>query len=1056
MTARIAGGLVLAPHGPPARGELADIIAATKGGDPLAPVSVAVPSTYAGLSLRREAGRRPGGLVNVRFLPLHRIAELLGAPVLAEQDRRPLTPVLRAGAVRAVLALEPGPFAGVATHPGTERALVETLGELAAVTDEALDRVAAAGARGRAVVALVRRFRSVVTPFYDDERQLLAAADLVVAGAAGAAALDDLGTIVVFLPRVLTAGGISFVRALAMVGRVRVILGLTGDEAADRTAHTLASVLAPMLGPPVTTTPVRSSPAGSVIVSCPDPDEEARAVVRRIFERLEHGTPLHRIAVAYRAARPYARLLHEHLGAAGIPVHGPAPRTLAESVAGRALLGLLHVADRGLSRAEVMALLADVPILERAGGPVVPAARWDRLSREANVIAGLDQWRERLARHRDTCLAAVARRAADEGSTFAGDETEGDLAHLDRIEAFVEGLAQWCTPPPNGTWRVMAAFAADLLDRYVDPPAHLSSQWPSGELAALDEVRRALHDLSALDTLGSALSTVAFTRALEAELDTPVGHVGRFGDGVLVAPVGALVGTDYETLFVVGMTEGSFPPPTRDDPLLPDAARAVAGADLPRRSARAGAERVDYLAALCAASERVLCFPRADPRAQRAARPAHFVLETASRHAGRPVMASDLEPNRATGHAWLHVVPSFAAAVSATGPPASAQEHDVRSLLAWRAQGHSLARHPLCKEHGELAQGFAAIRARAARALGPWEGIVGPMPGIGPDTQRALSPTSLEVWAHCPFKYLLERVLRLREVERPEARDRISPLVRGSMLHAALAAFVHEHPRTASDQRWTPEERARLRLLGSELCDRAEADGITGRPALWRLDRARILRDLDSVLDTDEWLRATTGAVTIGTELGFGAQDDPLPPLHLDVDGEPVSFRGRIDRVDRTPDGRRVLVFDYKTGSAEDYAGLDDDPVLGGRRLQLALYALALREAFPDTRIGANYWFTRERGAASVRGFDLDTAGVEERSLETIDAIVGSVRAGNFPAYPGAEGWFRPENCKWCAFHRLCPTDRVRRLERRRDDPSLATVLCLREGEPGADAEGDE
>src|SRR5438093_151553 len=80
---------------------LREVIAAAKAGDPLAPVTVAVPSGYAGLSARRllasgalgpcGAGDRPG-IANARFLAFDRVAELLGAPALAAAGRRPLSP----------------------------------------------------------------------------------------------------------------------------------------------------------------------------------------------------------------------------------------------------------------------------------------------------------------------------------------------------------------------------------------------------------------------------------------------------------------------------------------------------------------------------------------------------------------------------------------------------------------------------------------------------------------------------------------------------------------------------------------------------------------------------------------------------------------------------------------------------------------------------------------------------------------------------------------------------------------------------------------------------
>ena len=102
--------VVTTPYGRPALAALRDAVAAAKAGDPLAPVTVVVPSNHVGVTARRllasgglgPVAGRGAGVAAVAFLTAYRLAELLGAAPLAATGRRPVsTPVLAAGLRRA-------------------------------------------------------------------------------------------------------------------------------------------------------------------------------------------------------------------------------------------------------------------------------------------------------------------------------------------------------------------------------------------------------------------------------------------------------------------------------------------------------------------------------------------------------------------------------------------------------------------------------------------------------------------------------------------------------------------------------------------------------------------------------------------------------------------------------------------------------------------------------------------------------------------------------------------------------------------------------------------
>ena len=125
--------IVLTTHGRPATKALARAVAAAKVDGPLSPVTVVVPSNFAGLVARRMLGggtleTTGHGIANVNFFTPFRLAELVAVGQL--RGKRPLTNPVLGAAVRQTLADDPGVFGRVRDHQATELAVAAAVGEL--------------------------------------------------------------------------------------------------------------------------------------------------------------------------------------------------------------------------------------------------------------------------------------------------------------------------------------------------------------------------------------------------------------------------------------------------------------------------------------------------------------------------------------------------------------------------------------------------------------------------------------------------------------------------------------------------------------------------------------------------------------------------------------------------------------------------------------------------------------------------------------------------------------------------------------------------------------
>ena len=238
------------------------------------------------------------------------------------------------------------------------------------------------------------------------------------------------------------------------------------------------------------------------------------------------------------------------------------------------------------------------------------------------------------------------------------------------------------------------------------------------------------------------------------------------------------------------------------------------------------------------------------------------------------------------------------------------------------------------------------------------------------DGRLSLSASDLSLYLTCPLKYKFARVFGIPQ--EPTINQRF-----GILIHNVLERFHKEPPE--NDE----EGLGQLNYL-FETGWRRTGFGSSDDELQFR-DRAR-------------------EALRLYWERERASEGEPVwLEKKFDIEVGEHHVRGRVDRVDRLPDGDYEVI-DYKTGERKSAAELESD-------LQLALYRLAAREAWDvEAALGSYYYvLDADKVAAPVQPDDAER--VERTVLQVGEGIIGQ----DFEPRPS------PSVCSWCDYKLICP-----------------------------------
>ncbi|MGA8762350.1 MAG: ATP-dependent DNA helicase [Candidatus Sulfotelmatobacter sp.] len=238
-----------------------------------------------------------------------------------------------------------------------------------------------------------------------------------------------------------------------------------------------------------------------------------------------------------------------------------------------------------------------------------------------------------------------------------------------------------------------------------------------------------------------------------------------------------------------------------------------------------------------------------------------------------------------------------------------------------------------------------------------------------------LSASAVDTYERCPLQFKLEREWRL-------SREVPAAMQYGASMHRILRTYSDavRLGRPKTDAEILELFRADLTAAGIQdpyqqaLYEKQGVEQLTNFLAAVRSSSA------PEVLHTEEWFEVQIAGTTVA---------------------------GRIDRIDRAPDGS-VMIVDYKTGKARSQDDADES-------LQLSIYALAAQAKW-GYRVAVLAFHNLEENIPVVtRRSEFQLAQARER----VEAAARNIAAGDFEPKPDF-------HCNYCSFRGLCPAKEKR------------------------------
>ena len=295
------------------------------------------------------------------------------------------------------------------------------------------------------------------------------------------------------------------------------------------------------------------------------------------------------------------------------------------------------------------------------------------------------------------------------------------------------------------------------------------------------------------------------------------------------------------------------------------------------------------------------------------------------------------------------------------------------------------------------------------------------------------SPSSLETYVQCPFKFFIEKVLKLKEIKEPE--DRLEVMQIGELYHKILFYyFTNQFPGS-----WSEElEEYKSKIVESAQRIFSNYEGKKTLPkGIWRIYREEIIENLKQLIEKE--YKNDFQTLPFKLEYGFGLPakyqdsiENREKPVSIELNNQSIKLKGKIDRIDCRRNNEDIIIYDYKLsdkrGRTKDFFEFNE--------LQIPLYILALQKIMPKKQLmGGAYYSVLKLSKNGIwkkefvdfspktnRSSTVMNEGNWERYFldlkDKIEEVINGIKSGDFR--------LDPKDCDYCDGSNICRYNKMR------------------------------